>query len=376
MGTALLHARRRFAAPTWVPVINNLIVSAVLFLIPTVAGGHPSLEDVRDDNSLLLLLGLGTTAGVVAMTVALVPFVRRAGIHLRWVFDLKNAAVREVVKMSGWTLGYVVTNQIALAVVYVLANRTSGGVAAYTIAFVFFQLPHALIAVSLMGALVPEMSSAARGSDMPAYKRHFSLGIRLISLVVMPAATGYIVLARPIISALVEYGAAEGNVGLIGDALAMFAIGLLGFSIYLFTLRGFYARRDTRTPFFLNVFENALNIGLALVLEPSLGVRGLALSLALAYSISALLAFVVLRGRIGLLGGRRLALAVGKIGLASLAMAAAVALVAARVGADSGGGAIVRTGVGVVVGLAVFVVTAVALRIEELDALRSRLRRA
>ena len=376
MGTALLNARRVFAAPAWVPVLNNLVVSAVLFVIPSVADGHPSLEDVRDDRTLLLLLGLGTTAGIVAMTVALWPFVRRAGIHLRWVFDLKNAAVREVVKMSGWTLGYVVTNQIALAVVLVLANRTSGGVASYTIAFVFFQLPHALVAVSLMSALVPEMSSAARSNDMPSYKRHFSLGIRLISLVVMPAATGYIVLARPIISALVEYGAAEGSVGLVGDSLAMFAVGLLGFSIYLFTLRGFYARRDTRTPFVLNLVENALNIALALVLEPWLGVKGLALALALAYSLSALLAFGVLRTRVGLLGGRRLALAVGKVGVASAAMAAAVALAAQAVGSDEGGGAIVRTAVGVAVGVVVFVVTVVALRTEEVDALRSRLRRA
>ncbi|HEX4906498.1 MAG TPA: murein biosynthesis integral membrane protein MurJ [Acidimicrobiales bacterium] len=375
MGTALLNARRRFAAPAWVPVLNNLLVSAVLFAIPTVVGHHPTLDDLRDDTGLLWLLGLGTTAGIVAMTVALWPFVRRAGIHLRWLFEPRHAAVREVARLSGWTVGYVVTNQIALLVVLLLANRTAGGVASYTVAFVFFQLPHALVAVSLMSALVPEMSSAARAGDMPAYKRHFSLGIRLISLVVMPAATGYIVLAHPIVTALVEYGAAD-DVGLVSDSLAMFAVGLLGFSIYLFTLRGFYALRDTRTPFLLNVVENAINIALAIALEPWLGVKGLALALALAYSTSALIAFVALRRRVGLLGGRRLVLAVGKVGVASVAMGLAVLLVAFRVGSDEGAGAIVRTGVGVVVGLLVFAVTVVALRTEEVSALRSRLKRA
>ena len=374
MGTALLNARRRFAAPAWVPVLNNLIVSAVLFAIPTVVGHHPTLEDLRDDAGLLWLLGLGTTAGIVGMTVALWPFVRRAGIHLRWVFEPRNAAVREVARLSGWTVGYVITNQIALLVVLLLANRTAGGVASYTVAFVFFQLPHALVAVSLMSALVPEMSSAARREDMPAYKRHFSLGIRLISLVVMPAATGYIVLAHPIVTALVEYGAAD-DVGLVSDSLAMFAVGLLGFSIYLFTLRGFYAMRDTRTPFLLNVVENVINIGLAIALEPWLGVKGLALALALAYSASALIAFVALRRRVGLLGGRRLLLAVGKVAVASAAMGLSVVLVAYRVGGAEGGGAILRTGVGVVVGLLVFAVTVVALRTEEVSALRSRLKR-
>jgi putative peptidoglycan lipid II flippase len=377
MGTALLNARRKFGAPAVVPVLNNLVVTAMLLAIPRVAGhDNPTLDDVRDDRALLWLLGAGTTAGIVAMTVALWPFVRRAGVRLRWAFDLRNAAVREVVRLSGWTVGYVVTNQVALAVVLVLANRTGGGVAAYTFAFVFFQLPHALVAVSLMSALVPEMSSAAKATDMAGYKRHFSLGIRLISFVVMPAATGYVVLARPIVSALVEHGAAEGDGDLIATCLAMFAIGLLGFSIYLFTLRGFYALRDTRTPFFLNVAENALNIVLALVLEPWLGVKGLALALALAYSASALVAFVVLRRRIGLLRGRKLVLALGKVGAASAAMAAAVFAVAHTIGSNEGGGAVVRTGAGVAAGVVVFVVTAVALRIEELGALRTRLRRA
>jgi putative peptidoglycan lipid II flippase len=376
MGTALLNARRRFAAAALVPTLNNIVVTAILLAIPRIAGhDHPTLDDVRDDRVLLWTLGLGTTAGIVAMTIALWPFVVRAGIRIRWVFDRHNDAVREVARLSGWTVGYVMTNQVALLVVLILANRTEGGVAAYTVAFVFFQLPHALVAVSLMSALVPEMSSAARRNEMPAYKRQFSLGIRLISLVVMPAATGYVLLARPIVTAHVEHGAAD-DVGLVSDCLAMFAVGLLGFSLYLFTLRGFYARRDTRTPFFLNVIENALNIVLALALEPWLGVKGLALALALAYSISALLAFGVLRGRVGLLGGRRLALAVGKIGIASAAMAVAVVLVAYRVGSDEGVGAIVRTGAGVVVGLVVFLVTVVALRTEEVDALRSRLRRA
>lgn len=376
MGTALLNARRRFGAPAIVPTLNNLVVTAMLLSIPRLAGHkNLTLDDVRTDHTLLLTIGLGTTLGIVAMTIALWPFVRRAGIRLRWLLDFRHAAVREVARLSGWTVGYVITNQIALLVVLILANRTGGGVASYTIAFVFFQLPHALVAVSLMSALVPEMASAARRNEMSAYKRHFSLGIRLISLVVMPAAAGYVVLARPIISALVEYGAAKGNVDLVAECLAMFAIGLIGFSLYLFTLRGFYALRDTRTPFFLNVVENTINIVLAIALEPWLGVKGLALALALAYTVSALIAFVTLRRRVGLLGGRRLGLAVGKVGLASAAMAAAVVVVANRVGANDGSGAIVRTAAGVAVGLAVFVVTVVALRTDEVEALRSRLRR-
>ncbi|MEA3054915.1 MAG: putative peptidoglycan lipid flippase, partial [Actinomycetota bacterium] len=184
LATALLNARRRFAAPAWVPVLNNLAVTAVLLAVPRFANGdHPSLNALRDDRALQLWLGFGTTFGVVAMTAALWPFVRRAGVRLRFVLDFRHPSVREVGRLSGWTVGYVISNQIALLVVLVLANRSSGGVASYASALVFFQLPHALVAVSLMSALVPEMSSDARRNDMRAYKQHFSTGIRLISLV-------------------------------------------------------------------------------------------------------------------------------------------------------------------------------------------------
>ena len=61
-------------------------------------------------------------------------------------------------------------------------------------------------------------------------------------------------------------------------ALAGLAIGLAAFSVYLFTLRGFYAHQDTRTPFVMNVVENLLNIVLALLLVGRYGVLGLGLA--------------------------------------------------------------------------------------------------
>jgi len=225
-----------------------------------------------------------------------------------------HSSVREVGRLSGWTVGYVISNQVALLVVLVLANRSSGGVASYASALVFFQLPHALVAVSLMSALVPEMSSDARRNNMRAYKQHFSSGIRLISLVVMPAATGYLVLARPIVNGLVQNGAAT-DVGLVARCLAMLAIGLLGFSLYLFTLRGFYALRDTKTPFRLALVRVALTLVLgyvfalplraALGLAPEWGAAGLTISAGLAGWIEFALLRRAVNQRIGNTGIRR-----------------------------------------------------------------------
>ncbi len=376
LGTALLNARRRFAVPAFAPALNNVAVTAVLLALPRLAGGTPSLEQVRSDRVLLLTLGLGTTAGIVLMTLVLLPALRRAGVRIRPHLDLKHPAVRHVGRLSGWTLGYVLTNQVSLLVVLILANREQGGVSAYTGAFIFFQLPHALVAVSLMTTLVPELSSASQRGDHPTYRDRFSTGVRLMALVILPAATGYVVLARPIVSALLERGALSvDSAQLTADTLAAFAVGLFGFSIYLFALRGFYALRDTRTPFLLNVGENVANVAFALVLIGPFGIPGLAASYAAAYTVAAVVALVVLQRRVGSLDGRRAARSISRILAACAAMGIAVVVVALRIGGPDGIGAVVRTGAGVGVGALVFAVAVVVLRVEEVAPLVARLRR-
>lgn len=374
--TALLNSRRRFAAPAFAPVLNNVVVSAVLFALPWVAGRTPDLEQVRSDAGLLWLLGGGTTAGIIAMTVVLVPRLKPAGIHLRFNPDWRNRSVKLVGRMSGWTLGYVLANQTALLVVLILANDTDGGVSAYTSAFIFFLLPHALFAVSIMTTLVPELAACAGREDWAGFRNRFSMGLRLMALVVFPAATGYMVLAHPIVTALLEHGALD-RVGadLAGDVLLAFGVGLPGFSVYLFTLRGFYAMHDTRTPFFLNLFQNSLQVGLSFALAPFLGVPGLALAYGLAYSAAALAALWMLKARVGSLDARRVARTIAKVTAACAALGLAVLGIAGRVGGDAGVGALVRTTVGLLVGGVAYVAAVLLLRVDEVVLLRDRLMR-
>lgn len=375
LATALLNARRKFAAAAFAPALNNLLVSLVLFSLPVLAGRKPDLQQVRDEPLLLLTLGLGTTAGIVAMTVVLWPPLRRAGVHLRFRFDWRNPAVRQVGRLSGWTLGYVLCNQVSLLVVLILLNnRQAGGVSAYTYAFIFFQLPHALFAVSIMTTLVPELSAAAGRGDSRRYRERFSTGLRLMALVVLPAAVGYMVLAKPIVIALLKYGAFGASAAdLVSESLAAFGAGLFGFSVYLFALRGFYALHDTRTPFLLNVFQNIVQIAFAFVFDAAFGVPGLALAYGAAYTVAAVAALVLLRRRVGRLDAHRVARTVAKVLVACVAMAVAVVVVSRVVGSSDGFGALLRTVAGVAAGGLVYVVAVLVLRVEEVDMLRARL---
>lgn len=117
--TALLNARRRFAAAAYVPALNNVVSSLAFVLVGWRIGGDRNLTSLgRPDTVMIIMLGLGSTLGVLAMTFALFPAVRDAGPTLRWQFQPRHPAVRKLMQLSGWTVGYVIANQVALVVVY------------------------------------------------------------------------------------------------------------------------------------------------------------------------------------------------------------------------------------------------------------------
>ena len=141
-------------------------------------------------------------------------------------------------------------------------------------------------------------------------------------------------------------------------------------------LRVFYAHHDARTPFVINLVENAINIALALVLVDRFGLLGLGVSFAAAYLLSALWALQVLSYKVPGFPLRPLLGALYRFLLASAVMAEGVWVVARTVGSNSGAGAVLRLTAGTVTGVAVYLGVLAVLRAPELDELRHRFRPA
>ena len=397
IATAMLNARRRFAAPMFAPVLNNLVVIIVLLwarrlvhsLVP-----HPgtsttaTLRAVALDGPAKLLLGLGTTAGVLVMGLAILPSVRGLGVRLRWHWEPRHPAVRELIRLSGWTVGYVVANQVALSFVTNTANRADGDYTAYNSAYsTFFLLPHGVFAVSIMTALQPALSEAYLDRRRGLFRIRLTAGIRSILAVMVPAAVGYAVLSRPIVGLIRNGSLNAGGSDRVADVLRAFALGLPGFSVYLLLVNAFQAMRNTRATFEINVVENAINIVMAALLyRLGMGVEGLALSFSIAYLASALLAFRRVSRRTRGLKERELLLHLGRVLVASAAMAVAIKLVAVGVarlfvGADATLhlpgrlGLVVEVGAAVTCGVTVYAVVGRMVGVTEFASVLAGLRR-
>ncbi len=346
LATAMLNARRRFAAAAFAPALNNVVVIAALLAVARASTHTPTLHSVLDDPALVLLLGLGTTAGVVAMAVVLVPAVRRAGGDFGWHWEPRHPAVRRLARLSGWTVGYVAANQVAFLVVLVLAYRSTGAVSVYLAAFTVYQLPHGLLAVSIMTALAPELARSHQRGDFVALRRHFAAGLRMLLLVMVPAALGMAVLARPLVHALLDHGNFKHHyVAVTADTLAAFAIGLAAFSVYLYVVRTYTSILNTRTPFVLNVVENGVNVATAFALWEWKGVTGLAWSWTIAYTVGAIVSIATLRRDLGGIDGGSVLATLWRVVVAL----GPTALVAVGVDRIIGSGTLVATGADLVV---------------------------
>ncbi|HLI40371.1 MAG TPA: lipid II flippase MurJ, partial [Streptosporangiaceae bacterium] len=155
---AILNTRGRFAAPMWTPVINNVVVIVVGGLYVATVGLHRSPSTISAGG--VQLLGIGTTLGVVAQTVALFPSLRGAGFRWRPALGFRPGELAEMGRMTGWMAGYVATQWAANLVVQNVANAASNhaqqdGFSVYSYAWQLFQLPYAIIGVSVITALLP-----------------------------------------------------------------------------------------------------------------------------------------------------------------------------------------------------------------------------
>ena len=135
------------------------------------------LQDVLDDQRLRWTLGLGATLGIASMALVTLPAMFAAGLRYRPVFDWKHPAVRKLLVLSGWTIGFVAANQVAVVVIRNLATHEGEGIlSAYVDAFTWFVLPYGLLAVSIATTFQPELARAVLHRDRPEFVRRLSQG--------------------------------------------------------------------------------------------------------------------------------------------------------------------------------------------------------
>jgi putative peptidoglycan lipid II flippase len=275
------------------------------------------------------LLGVGTTLGIAAQALVLLPLLRRAGVPLRLRWGLRETGLREAGTLGLWVVGYVAISQVGVLVATNVANtagRHEGvlGSQAFAFASLLFQMPYGIIGVALLTALLPRMSRAASRGDVPGVIEDLALGTRLSALGLLPMSAALSVLGPALGVLVLARGATslEAAAG-VGTALAAGAFGLLPMAVTLLQLRVFYAMRDARTPTLIQAGMVAVRVPLLLlvgaVVDPRHVVAGLMFVTSVTYVAGWIIGDLMLRRRLGQLHSRETLLVVGRIAAVSAA---------------------------------------------------------
>jgi putative peptidoglycan lipid II flippase len=341
ISTALLNIRNRFAPGSWVPVANNIVCMGVLVWFHLV-DPNPTLHSLQG-SSHLLWLGLGTTLGVAIQFLCLVPSLARADLwRLSLRFDHKDPALRTVARLGSWTLLVVVANQLSLYVILAFAFGIpgKGNVSAYTYGWSIMQMPYAVVVVSVLGVLTPQLAGLSTSQDFAGLSERLRFGLRQSLVIITPCTLVLVVFAQPIVAILLHHANGAKQLS-VGTVLAVLAAGLPGFTIFQLCVRGLQSMQRAREVFILYAVENLLTIALAIVIGRH-SLAGLIASISIAYSATAIVALLALARHQVRIAGVIWAQHVRRSLWASLLATLAMALVYASSSATQGLGLIVR----------------------------------
>ena len=355
VATAVLNAKHHFALPVFAPTVNNLVVTASYVVFWVLRDGKdPSLHLSAAE---VLVLGGGTTLGVIAFCALPIAGAARLGVPLWPKLDRRNSHVRSIAKRGVWAAGFLACTQLLLGVVLILANSVEGGVVQYQVAFTVFLLPHALFALPVLTALFPTMARHHSTGDRDAYDRTVDAGLGVIAYLVLLAAAAMAALATPVAHTVRFAEFSETGAQHVAAALRAFAPGLLGYGAFLFLARAYYAVNDTKTPTKVNVF---VVIGAAVAMFASVAAVGsddkvtaIAASHSAAYLVGATAMLLLLRRGHHL--GRGLAKSVGAPIVGAVVSGAVMWLVADQIETGSRTAAAASVVVAGAIGIVVYV---------------------
>ena len=333
---AILNNRNVFGPPAWAPVVNNVVAIATLGLY-LVVPGELSLDPVRMGNAKLLVLGIGTTLGVVAQAAVLLIAIRRERISLRPLWGIDDR-LRRFGTMAAAMVLYVLISQIGLIVGNQIASTAAAsGPAIYNYAWLVLQLPFGMIGVTILTVVMPRLSRNAAANDNPAVLADLSLATRLTMVTLIPVVAFMTVAGPAVGTALFAYGKfGEVDANYLGMAIALSSFTLIPYALVLLQLRVFYARDDPWTPILMIVAITAVKIVASLIAphltdDPELVAGYLGTANGIGFVAGAVLGHLLLRRSLRPPGGRLVDPAVTRTVLITTAASVLAALTAAAV---------------------------------------------
>jgi putative peptidoglycan lipid II flippase len=344
VGSALLYALKQVVFPAFATSLYHLaiiICGSVVLLWALIQAGLPLDAALQPgvDNPLIETaraqgahgLAIGAAVGAAAEFLLLLIPLRRVLKVWRPALHLRHPGVRQIMRLYGPLLFGLFVGLIVQNIDITLMGMTPGGAAqnatSYANAIPLVQFPLGLVASALSFSILPVLVVAANNNDLAAFKRTLSLGFRLGSILLIPAAVGLFFLASPIMTLLFQHGACDSGCTYRNIlALRNYTLQLPFGAFNLLLIAAFYARKNTLTPALLGLICTGFYLAVAVPLAQTVGLPALVFANSLLLGSHTILMYITLTVTIGALNVREQIANLWRLTLAAAGMAGVILL--------------------------------------------------
>ena len=337
----IANAKEKFGPMMWAPIANNLLVIALFSYFISVTD-EISLETISD--SQIALLGLGSTVGIALQALILIPTLKKSGLKLSFRRDWRGVGLDKAMRLASWAFIFVLISQIGFLITVNLATRAAVlaqeqgidygvGYTPYANAYLVMLLPHSIVTMSIVTALLPGLSKLAFDKKLSEVRDQLSKALRLTAILTIPASLFFFFFAVEIANAIF-FGISEQSAEYIGRVLAAMSLGLIPLSINLVLIRGLNAFENTKYQVISNLVINLVALTISTWAFLNLDVVditvGLGVALAISYWVGIVCTYYLLRRYSGPLNITSLLLFHSKVALIALISCLAISSLLSR----------------------------------------------
>lgn len=287
------NAKEKFGPMMWAPIANNLVVIALFSYFLSVSD-EISLATITD--SQIRVLGIGTTLGIALQALVLIPTIKSTGLKIGFRKDWRGVGLDKSLKLASWMFLFVLISQAGFLATVNIATRagveasTDGisygvGYTPYANAYLILLLPHSIVTISIVTALLPKLSQLVIDKQVSELRTKLVTALRLVGIVTVPAAIFFLLFGERVAEAIF-FGITELDAIYIGRVLSAMALGLIPLSINLVLIRGLNAFENTKYQVVSNLVINVIAISLSVIAYLNMPARSVTVGLALAFTAS------------------------------------------------------------------------------------------
>ena len=287
------NAKEKFGPMMWAPIANNLVVIALFSYFLSVTD-EISLQTITDTQ--IQILGIGTTIGIALQAIILLPTIKSSGLKLRFRTDWRGVGLDKALKLASWMFLFVLISQIGFLATVNIATRaavaaeTAGvaygvGYTPYANAYLILLLPHSIVTISIVTALLPKLSELVIDKNITELKNKLGTALRLVGIFTVPAAIFFLLFGERV-SEAIFFGIDELDAIYIGRVLSAMALGLIPLSINLILIRGLNAFENTKFQVLSNLVINVIAISLSIIAFANMESRAVTVGLGIAFTAS------------------------------------------------------------------------------------------